>query len=311
MYDDGPDIGRIAAVAARALGAGRPVAVERVTEGGSTYVYRVRRQGEVFYLRVLPEQGRSFAPEALAHAQLRRLGVKVPEALYFERRDPLLGYSTMLTTAIPGRSLGYGLERLNAAQILVEAGRDLALINSIAVRGFGWIRRDLHIQTVLAAEFPTRREFLHTGLDDDLRLLEEQRLVDRAAREAVHRIVARYDPLIDREEAHLAHGDFDPTHIFHEHGRYTGIIDFGEIRGAERWYDLGHFKTENSRRLPDLLAGYGEITPCPPDMVSMIRLSSLPIAISRLARAARKGRPGLEGSADRRSIHDDIAALLW
>lgn len=43
------------------------------------------------------------------------------------------------------------------------------------------------------------------------------------------------------EQGYLAHGDFDTTHIYQDNGRYTGIIDFGEIRGADRWYDLGYF----------------------------------------------------------------------
>ena len=37
----------------------------------------------------------------------------------------------------------------------------------------------------------------------------------------------------------LAHGDLDVTRIFTAAGRYSGIIDFGETRGADRFFDLG------------------------------------------------------------------------
>ena len=44
----------------------------------------------------------------------------------------------------------------------------------------------------------------------------------------------------DLESAWLAHGDFDATAIFYRDGRYSGLIDFGEIRGTEPLFDLGH-----------------------------------------------------------------------
>ena len=52
---------------------------------------------------------------------------------------------------------------------------------------------------------------------------------------------ARSQAVVDQElhrptvQAYLAHGDFDATHIWlDDQGRYAGIIDFGEMRGAGR-----------------------------------------------------------------------------
>ena len=45
--------------------------IERVAEGVSTWVYRIRRGGETFYLRILPEADATFAPEVIAHQRLR------------------------------------------------------------------------------------------------------------------------------------------------------------------------------------------------------------------------------------------------
>ena len=50
---------------------GTPMTVERVREGGSTYVYRLNTESERFYLRVLPEEGASFLPEVEVHRRLR------------------------------------------------------------------------------------------------------------------------------------------------------------------------------------------------------------------------------------------------
>jgi aminoglycoside phosphotransferase len=76
--------------------------VERITEGGSTYVYRLRTENERFYLRVLPEEGVSFLPEVEVHRRLRENGVAVPEVVYFEANNEWVQRSIMVTTEIPG-----------------------------------------------------------------------------------------------------------------------------------------------------------------------------------------------------------------
>ena len=77
-----------------------PVHIERVTEGASTFVYRVTYPNEVFYLRILPEEQASFAPEVAVHARLYQMQVKVPEVIHFEHYNEQLQRSIMLTTEI-------------------------------------------------------------------------------------------------------------------------------------------------------------------------------------------------------------------
>src|SRR5215469_12778632 len=79
---------------------GAALVVESMAEGVSTYVYRLRRGAEVFYLRVLPEEGATFAPEVEAHTILFRQGVQVPEVLYWEDHNSAIGRSVMITTEI-------------------------------------------------------------------------------------------------------------------------------------------------------------------------------------------------------------------
>ena len=66
--------------------------------------------------------------------------------------------------------------------------------------------------------------------------------------------------------ARLAHGDLDVTHIYCEGASYTGIIDFGELRGAEPEFDLGHFLLHDCETNPislfaHYLAGYRDASP--------------------------------------------------
>ena len=267
---------------------GAALDVESVAEGVSTYVYRLRRGTEVFYLRVLPEEGATFAPEVEAHRILRQKGVQVPEVLYWEDRNPTVGRSVMITTEIKGTAIGKSDVGAELPDILRAAGRDVALLNQVPVDGFGWIRRDLPKDRALRGEMPTERAFLLAGFEHSLSTLQlhtgSSGLVDR-----IRDIVRSEAPRLAARHAYLAHGDLDLTHIYAQAGHYTGIIDLGEIRGTGPYYDLGHVRFHDgelltTKALPYLVEGYQEITPLPADADQRIALASLLIGVHFLAR---------------------------
>ncbi len=268
-------------------------AIERVNEGVSTYVYRVSTNNETFYLRLLPEIGASFAPEVYVHQLLRSKGVRVPEVLRFEHRNEVLQLSLMLTTEIKGVHIGHCASIDDQKTLLRQAGRDLAIINSIPVQGFGWIKRDNDEVVQLEAEFPTYRAWIDEQLEDDLALLATKQLLNSSDITNISTLLARYNSWLNEEQAYLAHGDFDATHIYQLQGQYTGIIDFGEIRGATTWYDLGHFQLHDGETLPNtvlqyLLEGYQDVTPLPFDYEQRINFASLLIALKMLAHVTSK-----------------------
>jgi Ser/Thr protein kinase RdoA (MazF antagonist) len=86
--------------------------------------------------------------------------------------------------------------------------------------------------------------------------------------------------------------------------RYSGIIDFGEIRGADPLYDLGHalfHDTEPDRRslFASLFAGYQAVTPLDADALSDIQQQAVAIGVRRLAIAHRRGSPATSWLASR------------
>ncbi len=289
------------------------LAIERVAEGISTYVYRIDYTSEIFYLRVLPEAGASFASEVYAHQLLRDMQVKVPEVVHFEHCNELLQRSIMVVSEIKGRPINYCSAKHDQKSVLLEAGRDLAVINSVPVKHFGWIQRDSSEVTYLEAEHPSYRAFLAEHLESDLATLKGQ-VLTKSQIMAIRQILNRFDSWLNEEQSWLAHGDFDVAHIYQDSGRYTGIIDFGEIRGANALYDLGHFKMHDGESLPApvlpyLIEGYKQVASLPSDYQERITFTSLLIAIRALARAMSKHQD-IRNHQGLRSITRDIRLLL-
>jgi aminoglycoside phosphotransferase (APT) family kinase protein len=295
---------------------GDPARVERVTEGNSTDVYRITFPHETFYLRVLPEEGDSFAPEVTVHTQLRHMQIKVPEVIHFEHYNELLQRSVMVTAEIKGRSLSQSprLSQEELEQILREAGGDLARMNDVLVEGFGWVRRDSSETRRLRAEWPTHRAFALECWEADLAYLAEQ-VLQRSEVALLERVLSRYDSWLDTKQGYLAHGDFDTTHIYQDNGRYTGIIDFGEIRGADRWYDLGHFHMCDGELfpfqfLPALVYGYGEMVSLPLAYEQHIRFAGLLITVRTLARSLQKRPANRHTRHQLEVLREDLVGLL-
>ena len=297
-------IDEITAIADRVLPGSGPPSVDRTTTGASTPVYRLARAGTTHYLRLAETPEASLVPEALAHELLRVKGVRVPEIIRLDPFNEVLQRSIMVTTEIPGRSLAKHHPGDRLPDILAAAGRDLALLNTAPVDGFGWVRRDRPHATRLEAARPTLRAFALGDLDKQLAAASV--LLTGTDVQAVRDAVSQREHLLDATSATLAHGDLDAAHIFHLNGAYTGIIDLGEIRGTDPWYDLGHAALHDGETLPDpllpgLLAGHAEVALPQPDAAHRIHLWSLLIGIGRLARLADRPRS---------PYHDHLAAAV-
>jgi aminoglycoside phosphotransferase (APT) family kinase protein len=247
-------------------------------------VYRAVVDGVPYYLRLAEEPGQDMTTDALVLARLRARDVRVPEVVAASPPTAAFPRSWLIMTEIPGQSIAHGGTGEEALQVAAAAGRDAAVINSLPVAGFGWVRRDGSEQ--LSAELPSYRQFAGSDLPAPwpgaLRDAFGARQLD-----ALHELAAAEQsrPL---RSGHLAHGDLDVTHVYAHAGRYSGIIDFGEMRGADPYFDLGHFllhdgETRPARLFGSFLDGYRQVSPLPDGHLEAIRGSAILLGLRQLS----------------------------
>lgn len=268
------------------------VAIEQASEGRVVVVYRATVDGVRYYLRLAEEPGQDLTTDALVLDRLRAMNVQVPGVVAASPATEAFPRSWMIMTEIPGRSISQSGTDDQASQAARAAGRDVAVINSVPVAGYGWLQRDGSEQ--LAAELSSYGQFVASYLPQPWpgRLGEAfgQRQLD-----ALH-------ALVEDEQARrlhtgrLVHGDLDVTHIYVHAGRYSGIIDFGEMRGADSCFDLGHFllhdrETRSVSLFGSFLEGYRQVSSLPDDNLQAIRTSAILLGLRQLAPNARRSRP--------------------
>ncbi|MDQ3692102.1 MAG: aminoglycoside phosphotransferase family protein [Chloroflexota bacterium] len=279
---------------------GQGLLFARADSGVSTPVYRVdvTATGEVYFLRLAEVAGERREAEVHVHQALTAAGLPVPMIATWEAHPPELDRSAALTTSIPGKPLRdcFSLDNTSSTTVVRAAGQDLARINRVPVRGFGWVQ-SVAADGALVAEHATRSawtvEYAQAAVE-----VSGQGILCRTAMDQLHAVLGRWLDHPDQVISSLAHGDFDATHIYLEEqsAAYTGIIDFGEIRGADQVYDLGHALLQDHHPgtppiFPAVCAGYQEVTSLPDDVMMTIREQAIAIATRQLAIFLRRAAP--------------------
>ncbi len=264
--------------------------IEYVEEGYSTDIFRLLDNGQVYYLRIAPK-GENFSSEFVAHKLLLDKGVEVPKILYAKDFNQQLGRSLMITTEIKGASVKELEDKDKLMKIVEKSGEQLALANSIPVKGFGWLDRTKKNVKELNGIYDNYEEFAYNQLDGLLKTLVDKTILDKSTANQILKVLNKYKYIFaNYDQAYLAHGDFDAGHIYQDNGNYSGIIDWGDIRATSIYHDLAHFETFSPELFKYLIAGYQHVKKLPKDYQLRISLEGVSFAIGKLWWTA-KNRP--------------------
>jgi aminoglycoside phosphotransferase len=306
---------RITALLRRVLQTNNPqFTISRVTEGNTTPVYKILNGTDVFYLKLTEEKGEMISPQILAHEQLVKKGARIPRFVSWDDMNATLGSSYMITKEMPGIPLSK-LKKIDKAkydscieQVLLEAGRDLSKATSIQTKGYGWIKRDQKKTKELVGEYDSYKSFLLNNIEKKINELKNLGF-DPMNEDEVERYKMLVYKHIDEEKPCLAHGDLTMDHIYVNNGRYSGIIDWGDIRSASNLYDLAHFSAFHPQESEQLLKGFKEVTRLSSNYETKLVLIRLAICINNLYWISRNRKNIFENNVLKEIILEDIKRI--
>jgi Ser/Thr protein kinase RdoA (MazF antagonist) len=268
----------VAVLAGRCLpnGRGKPL-VSAVGHDGTTQVFRAEKPSATVFVRLAEDAGGEMALEAAVHDELARRGVHVSEVLAVEPAGTLFDRGAVVLARMSGCPW---LEAPPSApeSVARELGTDLGRMAHVPVDGFGFLEGEVAgftapLRTVEYALVKPTQEALSTGLGDGM---------GHVADLAGSCIAANAATLRD-DSSVLAHGDLDASHVYTDGGRYAGIIDFGEVRGAPALYDVAHWAVHQAQVgidiVPSIMAGYATEHSPPDDWEHRVRILGVLIGV--------------------------------
>jgi hypothetical protein len=237
-----------------------------INQGVSTTVFNVNPDGENLYFRIQPIKDYAYSPVVSAHKLAAEKGILLPEVLYSEDFSKHFeGRSFMIIKSLKGNNLEEDTEV--DKNVMFEAGKDLALLNTIPTDQFGWIERSQSTEK-LYSNFPTLKDDLTNKLDERLDEYKKLGMLDNDQIKKINLLVGKLGKLIDFQPT-LAHTDISYAHIFVNKSGYSGIIDFDDIRGSHWMLDLAE-ASHSLYRYDDyknFLEGYSSIFSISPDQM--------------------------------------------
>lgn len=254
------------------------------TENFSTDVFKLTKENEVLYMRILSKE-ENVEPQCFVHNLLLEKGIKVPKIVYYERKVEIFdNRDVMIVKELKGRSV---LEDENnfsedeKVNILKEAGRDLAKINMIEVEKYGDIC-EVKDGKLIGFE-DSYEEYTLERVPKKLRSLVENGVITNELSERLLNYILKNKNLLHIDgNSYLSHGDFHLEHIYQYNGKYTGILDFGDIRGTSKYHDLGFFYTHFRKYFAYLIEGYEEIHKLPDNYMENVLLEAVVFGIFHL-----------------------------
>lgn len=234
---------------ARGLGFGEPLALSRLTGGMVNKVFRCDWRKGPLILRVNEDCLEVFLKEQWAMRQAAYVGANAPIVHEVGEHH---GLCFMLMEYVPGPTLGEF--RGDRYKIFAELGRQVQLINSIPVQGFGF-----HLDL-------TRAEFTRTWQEvvqeQEEKIFGQDALVKIGAfsPDELAPIKAFLAPMMSwTPSPRLCHSDISRSNVIVQDTGRVVILDWTMTQGGPApLYDLAHISvSDDGAEFTSMCAGYG------------------------------------------------------
>ncbi len=257
-----------------------------IQKGVSTNVFNLVYKDENLYLKII-EDTNTLKCLLKANTLMLDKNIHIPEIIFSkENTENIIGLPYYIEKAILGNSIEKISDNSITKDILVMAGEDLAKINSIQVGGFGDIENEEEGQ--LKARHSSYLDFALEDFESRIEELKNLQIIDTQIELSIKKYLEANIKLLEEDNiSFLSHGDFCTEHIYSNNNKYSGIIDFGDIRGCNKYHDLGHFYTFNSDSFAHLVKGYNYIYQLPSNYLERVKLDAIIFGVRKLHWVAR------------------------
>lgn len=230
--------------------------------GGDSEAFKIVTDGGNFILRSGGKRNNYDVEDAVLKLLIQRGAmVPIPVVDNIDFNNPKLSFS--IQEELPGNDLYRSeLPQGEWPKIIKSVGRNLRIINSLKLSGFGPISTDkFRSQKKLVGSFDSYYDFIRYYFDSRVDILTQK--VDRDVKEdftrsnltkeqiekvleVVSKVPEAKKRMTDyflefKTEGSFVHGDFHTQHVLVDNGRLTGIIDLNNTLIAEPLFDIAYW----------------------------------------------------------------------
>lgn len=266
---------------------------ENVTRGNVNIVRKITVNEKPYVVRIHPREVRNgyYFVEKVALDLARTKRVLTPKVLEIHLANSKDDMDFMLMTMSPGITMDVFLQKDKSDEnsLLLDAGVNMAKIHQVKVGGFGAFDNKVAGKSnKLVGLHSSYRDFILTGLDENLSRLVGFKILDVKTAKAMRKIFDLYH-FEPTEEPRLVHNDFADWNLLTDGSKLTGALDWDECHGGDPIADLACWSTfYDIERMENFLKGYTSIAKLPRDYDERFHYYRLRYTISKMALRAKR-----------------------
>ena len=234
--------------------------------------------------------------ESLLYGEMRSRGVAAPEAVAVHMRTREQPYDYIVLEKIGVQTMEARLAANNDdAELLAErAGEYLGRIHQIptsAIRGNGYFSIGAIAQGDLRALNQTWEDAVNVGVEDTLRYLREQEIIDQSFCDAIRAALHNHRGLALSEQRCFLHGDYYNANILlTQDAQIAGAVDLSQARIGDPAFDIAFWSTYYSAEQKQAFSrGYQRSGPTIDNLEEKIAYYGLRILLSKAKLRKRYG----------------------
>lgn len=220
-----------------------------------TEVWSFKVENKRYFIKI-SYTNKSFFQEQWALNKTSSIGVHVPKVVLFDDFNKDISHPLIILEEITGTSLirTNNLSISEEESIIFDAGIDLAKINSIKTKDFGWCSLEKSIKNKIVTGYDSSSLIgINIAVNESLPYLLGHNILNDDIVNKLSEYFRSKEVNYDIDQGHLTHGDFNGYHIFVKDDVYSGIIDFGGVMSMDPYWDIAYFSVFNNIHLTNKL----------------------------------------------------------
>ena len=185
---------------------------------------------------------------------------------------------------VDGSSISFYLKEHpeDEKKLVYEMGKTMAKLHNIKVNGFGPFDNEMAKKGELVGIHPTLSSAINAGLDDNLKLLVENKLFSADVADKIKKLFTD-NPLLNAEYAVLVHNDFADWNLLTDSNTVSAAVDWDECVGGDPVEEIACWSLFfDPQRLSQFISGYFSETEKYENFEERLQLMRLRYVVSKM-----------------------------
>lgn len=223
--------------------------------------------------------------ERLASLTANNIGVPTYKTYYVYDQRKEFDFDFMIIERLPGKTMQelWPINDQLDKKLVYETGKYMAMIHQVETKNYGFFDNKIaKNENKLVGQYKEFYEHIFSGLDNNLKFLVDQKVINNQQGKSVEKILFNNKGLM-KTKAVLIHNDIADWNQIVYKNHISGMIDWDECFSGDPVCDFAQWSLFfDEKRMRNLISGYQEVTKLPDNFSEKMHVYNIRYLVSKM-----------------------------